>query len=584
VALGAGLLLVGGAACRILFGSLGPSVAHALPPLALLTPLSFLGFFSMVVLATSPVDRSWILPANALGAVINLALVALLAPSRGLDGTTLACSIGLGVAALLLVARLAVLVRRLQRGATPADAIQAPERPGGMRVLVLSGRFPEAGGRGDQVRAMLNVRYLAEHHAVSVLATTPASTPSADRSLRELARVEVVGTGPFRRALSALGGLAAGRPAQCGWMTPGPAWRAARRLARDADVVLVITSRSLLGPLGPPIVLDHIDALSHNMAERARGPEPLPIRLFARLEAWRMAAWERRLAGIVVAQLGASRDVARLLPSRPAVHVIPIGWVDEVFAEPEGHVRDIDVIFTGNMDYPPNRQGADWLRREIVPRLRAARPSTVAWIVGRYANRVAGPGVEVAADVPDVLSFLRRARVAVAPVFGAGSPLKTLEAAASGAGVVSTPWGLECYRLPGTAATDTEGFVAGVLALLDDEDARARQVTEMQRALGELAPDRIGAALEAVVVAAAQSGCASTPVRGARLRRARPPLATAVSLAVCAASLSVVLADTSTRTRAARSAVCHRVAVAGGPHGARHRSSTSLIGPGCSAR
>jgi O-antigen/teichoic acid export membrane protein len=44
IALGMGLLLLGGPASRILFGGLGPAVARALPPLAVVTPLSFIGF------------------------------------------------------------------------------------------------------------------------------------------------------------------------------------------------------------------------------------------------------------------------------------------------------------------------------------------------------------------------------------------------------------------------------------------------------------------------------------------------------------------------------------------------------------
>jgi len=545
VALGTGLVLFGGPLSRVLFGGLGHAVARALPPLAILTPLSFLGFFSLVVLATSPADRWWILPANAVGAVVNVVLVLLLAPGRGLDGTTLACAIGLGAAAALLIARLFVMAARLRR--EPSGARRSS---GGMRILVLSARFPEAGGRGDQVRAMLDVTYLAGRHAVTVLTAGPASTPAADRSLRELAEVEVIAASRIRRALSAAYALAAGRPAQCGWMMPGPAWRAAKRLARDADVVLVNTSRSLRGGLAAPIVLDHIDALSHNMAERGRGPESLPVRVFATLESWRMAAWELRLAGIVAAQIGASNDVARLLPREPPVHVIPNGWAGAVFTQPAGHQRDIDVIFTGNMDYPPNRDGAAWLQREILPRVRAVRPATTAWIVGRSAKRVAGTDVEVASDVPDVLSFLRRAHVAVAPVFGAGSPSKTLEAAASGAAVVSTPWGLECYRLPGLAARDTDGFVSGILALLDDDDARRQQVQEMQRALMELTPGRLGPLLEEIVAGAVTSGQATRPAREPSrawtLRLLRPPLATAIPLAICATSLSVVLASSAT--------------------------------------
>lgn len=544
VVLGAGLLLAGGPVSRILFGHLGAAVAAALPPFAVLTPLSFLGFFSLVVLATSPADRWWILPATAVGAAVNLALVLAIAPGHGLSGGTLACAIGLGAGSLILLARLIVFVVRLGRPpAAPAEPAPSP----GLRILVLSGRFPEAGGRGDQVRAMLTVTYLAERHRVTVLAAGRPSTPDAADALRARARVEVIGASRLRRAVSALGAVAVGRPAQCGWMMPGPAWRRVQKLAADADAVVAITSRSLRGPLAAPIILDHVDALSHNMAERARGPEPLPIRLFARFEAWRMAAWERRLAPVLAAQVGASREVAQLLPPEPPVRVLPNGWAGVAFVEPAGHRRDIDVIFTGNMAYPPNRQGADWLRREILPRVRAARPATSGWIVGRAASRVTGPDVEVASDVPDLLSYLRRARVSVAPVFGAGSPSKTLEAAASGAAVVSTAWGLDCYGLPGALATDTETFVAAILALLDDEDARRHQVREMQRALGELAPERLGAVLEEIVATAVRSARSQgkRPSRRARLLSVRlelPPVPTLASLAVCAAALAVVIA------------------------------------------
>src|SRR5262249_6827577 len=154
-----------------------------------------------------------------------------------------------------------------------------------------------------------------------------------------------------------------------------------------------------------------------------------------------------------------SVDVARILPREPTVEILPIGWTGDVVIDVATTTqRDIDVIFTGNMDYPPNRDGADWLQREILPRVRSVRPQTTAWIVGRAAGTVTQAGVESASNVPDMAAYLRRARVAVAPVFGAGSPLKTLEAAACGAAVVSTPWGLDAYGLPGAVAADTDAF------------------------------------------------------------------------------------------------------------------------------
>src|SRR5438094_647246 len=84
----------------------------------------------------------------------------------------------------------------------------------------------------------------------------------------------------------------------------------------------------------------------------------------------------------------AARPHAAALPSAPPVHVLPQGWDGDPFDEPPGHVRDLDVVFTGNMSYPPNRDAAQWIAAEIAPKLRARRPDARLVVVGRNADRL----------------------------------------------------------------------------------------------------------------------------------------------------------------------------------------------------
>ena len=75
-------------------------------------------------------------------------------------------------------------------------------------------------------------------------------------------------------------------------------------------------------------------------------------------------------------------------------------------------------------------------------------------MVGRDASSLRLSGVEVASDVPDLLAYLRRAKVAIAPLrIGTGTPYKVLEAAASGAAVVATAWAAQCFGLPAAGST-----------------------------------------------------------------------------------------------------------------------------------
>ncbi|BEL09717.1 hypothetical protein Q0Z83_079080 [Actinoplanes sichuanensis] len=373
-----------------------------------------------------------------------------------------------------------------------------------MRILVVACRFPEAGGKGDALRAFAFVRELALRHDVTVVTTSPPPSGKAEAALREYAAVEVRPVRVVERVLGAAEAALRGRPGQVGWMMPRTSWAGVLELASGHDVALIVTVRSIAGPLGIPTVLDHIDALSLNMRRRADGPESLPRRLAARCEALTLARYERRAAGWADAQVVTAREDAGRLPARPAVTVIPAAW-DGTIAGVDGTDRDIDVIFTGDMAYPPNRVAAEWLAYEIVPALRRRRPEARVVVVGRGAARLRLSGVEVASDVPSLADYLARARVAVVPLrgLGTGSPNKLLEAASSGAAVVATSWAGARFEVPCLVADDAEEFAAGIDRLLGDDAGRDDLARRARRALEDYSAARTVMRLEAVLAGAA---------------------------------------------------------------------------------
>jgi len=106
-------------------------------------------------------------------------------------------------------------------------------------------------------------------------------------------------------------------------------------------------------------------------------------------------------------------------------------------------------VFSGNMEYHPNRSAVRFFAREVWPRLREQWPRLVWRLVGKnpgaVTEYVAGdPRIEVVGPVEDAVSELARSRVAVAPLLaGSGTRLKILEAWAAGVPVVSTTLGAE---------------------------------------------------------------------------------------------------------------------------------------------
>jgi glycosyltransferase involved in cell wall biosynthesis len=368
-----------------------------------------------------------------------------------------------------------------------------------LRVLVLSPRIPADGGKGDQLRALQLIRALAAGHAVEVV-TTGAGSRAGD--VGAYARLIVRRVTPLGRLAGALGAVLRGQPLQVGWMTPGAAWRTARRRAAAADVVVAVTVRALRGRLPAPVILDHVDALSVNMRRRADGPEPIALRLFARAEAILLDRWERRLARCVAVQAAISPIDASQLPTPPEVHVVPNSIaVGGPFAAFE---RDIDVVLTGNMAYPPNADAARWLSDEIAPALWRRRPDASVWVVGRAARRLALDGrIRVEADVPAVAPYLRRARVALAPLrIGTGAPNKVLEAMVGGAAVVATPVAVAPFDLAPEGyltGEDADALAAATDRLLGDEAERRRRVERALRLVGLYSADAQRRRIEALV-------------------------------------------------------------------------------------
>jgi glycosyltransferase involved in cell wall biosynthesis len=377
-----------------------------------------------------------------------------------------------------------------------------------VKVLVLSPRMPAADGKGDQLRAHQTIRALEVGHTVEVVTAGRVTRPT--------------------RLAGALGALLRGQPVQVGWMMPGRAWRTARRRAADADVVVALTVRALRGPLPVPVVLDHVDALSLNMRRRASGPEPAALRLAARAEARLLQHWERRLAGCVTVQAAISAVDAAHLPAPPEIHVLP-NSVELPAGPPLGATRrDIDVVLTGNMAYPPNADAARWLSERIAPALWRRRHDASVWVVGRDAGRLAlDPRIEVRADVPDVSAYLRRARIALAPLrIGTGAPNKVLEAMAAGAAGVATPFAVAPFELAtGAVATADEAEALAAVAdrLLGDEASRRRLADGGRRAVAAYSADAQRRRLEDLLreaVAAARLG--RTRSHPAAARSAQP--------------------------------------------------------------
>jgi glycosyltransferase involved in cell wall biosynthesis len=141
----------------------------------------------------------------------------------------------------------------------------------------------------------------------------------------------------------------------------------------------------------------------------------------------------------------------------PGVHVIrfPIGIdMDRV----PSNVGEIvyDIIFTGNLDYPPNHEAARFLITQVAPLLVKKAPEIRIMIAGRHPgdlSQYTSDQIFIPGEVDSLLALIRQSGIYVAPVFsGCGMKNKTLQAIASGLPVIGTEEAFSGFdRLPDTS-------------------------------------------------------------------------------------------------------------------------------------
>jgi glycosyltransferase involved in cell wall biosynthesis len=187
------------------------------------------------------------------------------------------------------------------------------------------------------------------------------------------------------------------------------------------------------------------------------------------------AATERyygRLATLnVVASPVDKRYLDRLTGEPWKTHALMNG-VDQYSGARPDRLRN-RIIFTGNMDFPPNYESAIWFIDRVLPLLLVHKPDIQFVVAG--ANPVpellarVGFNVEITGFVPDLGSEIARSSLYVAPLIcGGGFKNKIVEALASGTFVVATSIATEFL--------DAE--IRGRMAIADDPSALAHAILE----------------------------------------------------------------------------------------------------------
>jgi sugar transferase (PEP-CTERM/EpsH1 system associated) len=359
-----------------------------------------------------------------------------------------------------------------------------------MNLLYLSQRLPFPPDRGDRIATFNHIRYLARGHRVFVASLIQSAGEM--KHINEIEKIAVKASVERQGRIAAAWGmgmaLLKNQPLSIGYFCNARLRCEIAKLIRDYKIEAAIAFSSSMAQYLEPYnrllrVIYFCDVDSQKWLDLSKKCGGLKSWIYRR-EARLLLEYEKKIArsfsaSCVVAE-GEAQLFRRLIPGAQ-VDVVENGVDFDYFGSLSRQSSNMELVFVGVMNYPPNEEAVQYFVREIWPLLLARMPSLHFTIVGSHPTKavraLAGvPGVTVTGYVNDVRPYFARAALAVAPLaIARGIQNKILEAMAAGIPVLTTPTvagnlPAEVRALIDVEERQPEKFANAVLRVLDNPD------------------------------------------------------------------------------------------------------------------
>lgn len=350
-----------------------------------------------------------------------------------------------------------------------------------MKIFVLLSRVPYPIEKGDKLRAFHHIRCLAQNHEIVLCALSDSPVhPEALNILGEICKaVHIIPIKPAGMIWNLLKAFVNGNPLQVGYFYRSSAQARISELIKqhkpDHIFCQLIRVSEYVKELPIPKTLDYQDIFSMG-AKRQAETAPFWKRPFLLLEYRRLLNYEKSIFDKFDHKCIISAPDRELLshPDRNKVVIIPNG-VDHDFFQPLARPKKFDIVFTGNMGYPPNIDAAQFIAKDIFPLVLKKIPTATLLIAGANPHAsvksLQSANINVSGWMPDIRESYATSRIFIAPMrIGTGLQNKLLEAMSMKLPCITSPLANQALGaavnqeiLVGISAEQYAGHIIGLL-------------------------------------------------------------------------------------------------------------------------
>lgn len=311
-----------------------------------------------------------------------------------------------------------------------------------MKLGVLLSRVPYPLEKGDKLRAFHQIKELSKNHEIYLCAlNTNHLHPKAIEKLTPYCKeIKIIKLSKWSILLNLIYSLLfSGLPLQIAYFynrrAKSKVWKFFNQNKIEHLYCQLIRISEYVKSYPAPKTLDYMDALSRGM-ERRIEKAPFYLKPFVKIESKRLKKYEHFIFSEFNHKTIISEQDRELIihADNNKIEIIPNG-VDLDFFKKTKSDKSIDILFTGNMSYPPNVLTAEFICKEVLPLIHTRNKEIKVVIAGANPSarvqRLASESIEITGWVDDIRSYYSKAKVFLAPMqIGTGLQNKLLEAMA----------------------------------------------------------------------------------------------------------------------------------------------------------
>ncbi len=321
-----------------------------------------------------------------------------------------------------------------------------------MKIFVLLPRIPFPLEKGDKLRAFNQIKQLAKRNEIILCALNDdpkVSEQDAFHALQPYCQsINFIRITKPQILLGLIRAFLKGLPMQCGYFYN-------RKAAKKIDALIAKHKPDMLfGQLlrvaeyirfkNFPKAIDYQDIFSYGMKRRA-DIASFVTRPIYNMEYHRLCRYEAAIFEDFDVKTIISEPDRTLFPHkrRDEILIIPNG-VDHDYFKPQEREKHYDLVFTGNMSYPPNVNAVEYLVNEILPIVWKTLPDVKLYIAGATPDpkvkKAASERIIVSGWLDDIRDAYAQSRVFIAPMrIGTGLQNKLLEAMSMRLPAITSP-------------------------------------------------------------------------------------------------------------------------------------------------